>query len=101
MRMTVGPSQVDQVTLWLTRAEIADMIAALQALDDNFLEPGWHAHVQPEDGANLELTVAPGSIESAGLTLVEMPQIAGRSSARLETRIAQCLAGRVVSRSRR
>ncbi len=62
MRMTVGPSQVDQVTLWLTRAEIADMIAALQALDDNFLEPGWHAHVQPEDGANLELTVAPGSI---------------------------------------
>jgi len=62
MRMTVGRTEVDQVTLWLTRAEVADMIAALQALDRNFHEPGWHAHVQPEDGANLELTVAPGSI---------------------------------------
>ena len=62
MRMTVGGSEVDQVTLWLTRAEVADMIAALQELERNFHELGWHAHVHPGDDANLELTVAPGAI---------------------------------------
>jgi hypothetical protein len=62
--MTVGGGEVGEVTLWLTRGEIADMIAALEALDHNFREPGWHAHVRPEDGANVELTVAPGSINN-------------------------------------
>ncbi|MCC5950729.1 MAG: hypothetical protein JJU45_01405 [Acidimicrobiia bacterium] len=52
--------EVNNVYLFLSRAEIAELVGALEELMEHFEENGWHAHVSSHDYQR-EITVAADS----------------------------------------